>query len=453
MSNRTNIPVPRDSLWTRLTSLVRGRFTPLFYGGSSLATEAAQLVAGFLVIKWITPQDLGLWQSLRLAQVYAFILLAGVNNGLGRELPFYLGKGEDGFAHRLADTALFCVTVASAIVLIIGVICGIAFAGHGGQLVWAILALAIIIALAFYQHIFTLTFRSNDSFKSLSHIQFIEAGLSLATVPMVYFFGFNGMIGRTLAVAVVKCFLLFYLCPMSMKIRVDWAALKLLLKTGLPIFGLDYVKNSCGTLDRVVLLRLGGVNEVGIYALAGVAIQTLGALPAALGTYIYPRMTYKFGQTGDGRTLWRMGFKCALMTVGYTALAGGCAWLVLPHFVPVFAPKYMAGLRAAEIVLLAQAIEAATVIVNALWSMKAWRLMVAYQVLSAILFALGPILGVIFISRSVEGVAWGAVIGAVGRGILALGLTFRGTRVFNPPQPSSPVTGEEIADEKLRIPA
>ena len=141
------------SLFPRLISFIRERLTPVFYAGSSVATAGAQLVAGFLVIKWITPDELGLWQSVRLAQVYAFILLAGINNGLGRELPFYLGKGEDAFAHRLASTALFCVTIANGIVLSAGIVCAFIFASHGSEVVCAILAVTLVIAFGFYQHV------------------------------------------------------------------------------------------------------------------------------------------------------------------------------------------------------------------------------------------------------------------------------------------------------------
>lgn len=411
----------------RLGRFARPRLTPLLYAGSSVATAMAQLVAGFLIIRWVTPEELGLWQSVRMAQVYAFILLAGINNGLGRELPFFLGKGEHLFAQHLAATAFFVVSLASVIVLFCGVGCAFAFADRGSPLIWAILVVTPLIVIAFYQHIFALTFRSNDSFKKLTIIQWVEAGSSVSTVTLVYFFGYHGMLLRTLVVSVISLTLMFLWRPMRVKMRLDWKALKLLLKTGLPIFGLDYVKNACSTLDRVVLLQLGGVRDVGIYALANIALESLGALPRALGSYLYPRMTYKYGQTGDARVLWNYGIKFVLLATVFTGLAATAAWLILPYFVPAFIPKYLAGVPAAQIVLIAGIVGAATIIVDALWSMKMWRLMVTIQVLNAITFALGPILGVLFIGKSLEGVAWGAVIGAVVRSLLGMGLTYYGT--------------------------
>lgn len=437
MSDSLNIPVTSPALLPRFGAFLRQRAIPLLYTSSSVATSAAQLVAGFLVIRWVTPDEMGLWQTVRLAQIYSFILLIGINNGLGRELPFSLGKGEQDFADRLAATAFFCATLANVVVLIAGIVCAFVFSGHGAPLVWAILSVTVLIMLAFYQQIFICTFRSKDSFKKLTLIQLVEAGLSLATIPVVYYYGYTGMLGRTVLITTIVVALLFYYRPMRVKMRMDWEALKLLLKTGLPIFGLDYVKNSCSTLDRVVLLDMGGFKDVGVYSLARVALQTLQVLPSSLGAYMYPRMTYNFGQNSNARALWRFGIKFVFLAVAAAGLAATCAWLILPHFVPVFVPKYLGGLQATQIVLIAGVVEGATIIVNALWSMKAWRLMVAYQLVSSALFALGPILGVLFIGKSLEAVAWGTVIGAVCRSMLALGLAYYGTHRAKSPEPST----------------
>jgi O-antigen/teichoic acid export membrane protein len=401
----------------------------------------AQLVSGFLIIRWVAPEELGLWQLARVAQVYSFLLLFGINNGLARELPFFLGKGDLAFSDRLAGTAFFCATAANAVVLLAGVGCVIAFGRRGSHLTWAIIAVTLTIVITFYQQIFTCAFRSKDSFQKLTGIQLTEASMNLATIPLVYFFHYNGMLIRAVLIAATVVTLMYIFRPMRVKMRMDWAALKILLKTGIPIFGLDYAKNSCGTMDRVVLAKIGGTMDVGFYSLAGVVTATLGALPTSLATYLYPRMSFKYGEDGNPRSLWRMGIRFVLLGVAFTGLAAVGARLVLPSFVPAFIPKYVAGLKAAEIVLVAGVLEAVTLVANALWSMKIWRLMVAYQIGSAALFAAGPILGVLLLGKTLEAVAWGAVMGSLGRSFMALGLTYYGThRVpLSPTASASPI--------------
>lgn len=437
MSNELNIPLATPGIAQRMWALVRGKLTPLFYAGSSVATAMAQLISGFVIVKWIAPEELGMWQTVRTAQIYAFLLLLGINNGLGRELPYFLGKGDEAFASRLANTTFFCVTMANVLVIACGIVCAIMFAHHGMEFVCSIAAITAMIVLGFYQHIFHLTFRSKDSFKKLTNIQMIEAGLSVLTVPMVYFFGYYGMLGRLLVMAVVISILLYIHLPIRMRLRMDWQALKSLMKTGLPIFGLDYFKNSCATLDRWVLYNVGGFKTVGIYALAGIVTQTLGTLPTALSNYTYPRMSYKFGQTRDGKELWRFGIRFVLLATAIAIVSTVAAWFALPYLVPIFAPKYIEGLGAARITLISTSFAGFMLIVDALWSMKIWRLMVGYQVVSAVLFALGPLLGVVFIGRTVEGVAWGAVVGSVLRSLIALVMTYYGTHRGSDPKQST----------------
>jgi O-antigen/teichoic acid export membrane protein len=434
MADELNIPMPAPGIIQRANTLVRGRLTPVFYAGSSVMTQMAQLVSGVVIIKWIAPEELGLWQSVRMAQVYAFLLLLGINNGFARELPFFLGKGDESFANRLAGTAYFCATMANIVVLACGIVCAFFFAHHGVHVVAAIVAITLVIMLTFYQHILQLTFRSKDSFKKLTNIQLTEAALSIVTVPVVYFFGFYGMLGRAVLMTAIICSLLFLNRPMRVKLKMDWQAFKTLLKTGLPIFGLDYFKNSCSTLDRWVLLDIGGVKTVGIYALAGMVTQTLGSLPGALSTYTYPRMSFKYGQSGDPRDLWRFGIRFELVSMGITIAAAICAYIAMPYCVPIFAPKYLEGISAAKIMLISASIGSATIIVDALWSMKIWRLMVGVQIANAILFAMAPLLGVFFLGKSVEAVAWGAVVGSILRSLVALSVTYYGTHRKSPPK-------------------
>ena len=411
----------------RFGSLLQGRRTPLLFACSSLFTSMAQLVAGFLVIRWILPEELGVWQTIRLAQVYAFILLAGINNGLSRELPFFLGKSDHSFSDRLAGTALLCTTWGNVIVLLGGFACLVAFSDRSAHLVSAILAVTIGIPLAFYANFLLVTFRSNDAFDKLSIVKLTEGFLSLATLPMVYFFHYEGMIARTVLIGAILALLMHLSRPMRVTMRFDREALKQLLKTGMPIFGLDYLRNSAGTLDRLVLLKVSGVEGVGLYSLASMVFSTLQVLPQSLSAYVYPRMTYSFGQSGDPRALWRFGLKFVLLAMSLTGLAAVCAWLILPQVVPPFAPKYESGIGAAKIMLIAGVLDGVGIAANALWSMKTWKLMATYQVLSSAMLALGPILGVILVDRSLEGVAWGVVIGSVFQCLLALGATYYGT--------------------------
>ena len=109
-------------------------------------------------------------------------------------------------------------------------------------------------------------FRSARSLGQLSGVLYAEAAANVLSLPAIYYFGYLGMLGRVTGVAILGVCMLWTMRPIRVAPSFTWAALKKLLKTGLPIFGLDYVKKSFGTTDRVSLLRFGGVELVGPYA-------------------------------------------------------------------------------------------------------------------------------------------------------------------------------------------
>ena len=87
-----------------LLSLYSKYKTPILYSGGSVSKAFAQMVVGFIVAKFVTPRDFGLWSTLNLALTYSLFMQSGLINGLNRELPYLFGKGEEKEAMRMAGT-------------------------------------------------------------------------------------------------------------------------------------------------------------------------------------------------------------------------------------------------------------------------------------------------------------------------------------------------------------
>ena len=67
--------------------------TPILYSGGSIAKAFAQMAVGFVIAKFISPNDFGLWTSINLAVTYSVFFQAGLINGLNLELPLAYGSG------------------------------------------------------------------------------------------------------------------------------------------------------------------------------------------------------------------------------------------------------------------------------------------------------------------------------------------------------------------------
>ena len=66
----------------------------MIFSISSMAYVAIQKLFGLVVLRWISPSDMGLWNTASIVAPYIGFLQLGVFVALNRELPFLLGKDE-----------------------------------------------------------------------------------------------------------------------------------------------------------------------------------------------------------------------------------------------------------------------------------------------------------------------------------------------------------------------
>ena len=143
--------------------------SPIVYSASGVIKTFSQLIVTIFVGKFITPYDLGLWTSINLFLSYSVLLQSGIINGLNRELPFNLGRGDSKNAEKLAGTAQSYTLLISFIAILVSIIIFFT-SSYGLKLKYTILTIGILIALTYYQHFLFATYRSKSSFLKLSYI-------------------------------------------------------------------------------------------------------------------------------------------------------------------------------------------------------------------------------------------------------------------------------------------
>jgi hypothetical protein len=107
-----------------------------------------------------------------------------------------------------------------------------------------------------------------------------------------------------------------------------------------------------------------------------------------------------------------------LVAIGYVALP----WLVTSFF-----PDYVRGIPAARLLLIASLFNGSVIGVNALWSLKAWGYIVAYQVSGAAVRALGPLVGLSMAADPLIGVSMGTACACLLQFTLGMVLTQQAT--------------------------
>jgi O-antigen/teichoic acid export membrane protein len=383
--------------------------TGIFFSISSLLKSGGTMLAGLIMIRWIDPYEIGLWQSIWVFSSYTGVLQLGVMSGLNREIPFHLGADSREHAFKLAATGEFFALMLAAFAMALTILCLLVW-----QLVsdidparfWGIAGVGMIVAANFNQNYLVVTYRSSSDFRKLAEVYFIDSALIMVLLLLIYRFHYYGIIAYYVLNAIVITVLLYIKRPIRVKPALAKELLFSLIRTWLPVFFLSWLKQISKTFPRVILLSVGGILAVGYFAPAQ-AIQTaMLLLPNVLAQYIYPQMSFRYGQSGNKMDLWTV----VSQTLKYLFLFGVplvvAGWFLLPPFIKIFFPKYVDSILASRLMLVAGLFLSSTLVYNAFYSIKAFRQDLWLTMIMLCLNAALPLLFA-FIMKPLEGVAMG----------------------------------------------
>jgi O-antigen/teichoic acid export membrane protein len=400
---------------------------PIFYSGGSFAKAFAQMVVGFVIAKFIAPNDLGLWTTINLALTYSVFLQAGLINGLNLELPFSYGKGEEEDARTMAGSVQTFTSCSSVLVLIAGVVVFLVSNGQSAKVRFGILAITIIIAFSYYQNYLLSTFRSKNSFSKLSIIQFADAFVNILTLLFVVYYSYYGMLIKAVLVVANYVLLLHFTRPIKVKLIWKNAAIFRLLKVGLPIWGLVYLDSFSSTADKLWLLKYTDFTNVGLYSFGLYTLTTFSLLSQSIASYIYPRMTYNYGKNKDRRILWDYVKNITKVLLGGQLVLAILGYFLIPYIVTGYFPNYKLSISAMQILLFAGVFRGGVIGVNALWSIKSWKYMTIYQIIYSFLLISLPFIGIHLFANKINGVAYGILVANFINLFSGLYLTYKAT--------------------------
>jgi len=310
------------------------------FTSSAVVLNLSSLISGFLVYRWIDPYYIGIWQAMMLVQTYSAFLRLGIINGMNRELPFCLGKGDTGQAYKYAETAQY-YSLANIIIFAVLALPAFFFVKIKPDWYFPLFSIVIVICLNFYNAYLAGTFRANADFEKLSYIQLIDSALRIISLALVYFYGFKGYCLMQIFLAVFITVITHLWRPIRVRPVFHQAAFQTLLKTGLPIFAGSYFFNFFNTLPRLVLIKYGSIEMLGLYAPVLTLIGAMGILPDSIGTYLYPKLSFQLGTDNDPKRIWKQSWKSHLALLAIAIPLAVAGYLTIPYIIDTFLPKYI----------------------------------------------------------------------------------------------------------------
>jgi len=311
--------------------------------GGNYVYMVIQMVSGVLLARIILPETLGAFSSIGLLLGYAPFLQLGILNGINRELPFYIGKGDHDRVRELAAAAQAWALVVGGVVAF-GVIC---FAGW--TLAWGDTMLAagwathaILVVLLFYNSYYLqMTYRTSHDFALLSLSRVIHSVAGLILLGAVYYLGFYGLCLRMLVIEAVSLTILYYWRPIRVSPKWNFGHLWHLLKIGAPIFAAGQLYAWWTVVNSTLVLHFMGNRGMGLYAMVMVAGSAMSNVPQAVGQVIYPRLAEQYGRSANLNALLKATYKPTLLTLLAMLPLVAIAWVLVEPVTHFLVPKYV----------------------------------------------------------------------------------------------------------------
>jgi O-antigen/teichoic acid export membrane protein len=194
-----------------------------------------------------------------------------------------------------------------------------------------------------------------------SRIQFFKMSLQQLTYassyPFItlifsYYKGVSGFIlGQSVAAALIS-YVIYRIFPIPIRRSIPWKLFPKLAKIGIPLMSAGLLYNLLITVDRWIILGHLGIKELGEFTLPILVFSTISRVPRIISEQIYPRMAFRYGETGSRKALIPLilqhSFSALILTVPLVLVA----FLILPTFVSLVMPQYSNGILAARIILI-----------------------------------------------------------------------------------------------------
>ena len=324
----------------------------LGFSAASIIANFCYLVQALVVAKLMDPELLGLWLGLQLIHTYGRQSHLGLLNAVNRQVPFHVGRGEeDRAAHieKVARMNLHLLTGVGLVVLIL--VCSLG--GFGRRTTIGVFSIGLATLINLHMEFHVGLFKARHQFGKASVARIVQAVSMVAGLPLVYYLQFEGLCGRGILVAAVVLAVCVKTNTRGQGLRSDWRETVSLVRVGVPIMILSYAVALLYTMDRVVILRFLGKESMGHYALAVAAGGVISLFPDVIGQVFYPRMVESYARDGLSRSL--IGTCARASAVGGVLAGIVCVSLffALPWLIPIFYEKYVPGLPATRVALIA----------------------------------------------------------------------------------------------------
>ena len=315
----------------------------LFTSSANIFSNGLTIIAGFFVVKWLMPYELGYFNTFTVVTGYIVLAHIGIPVALNRDLPYLMGKQNKSEALKLASTSKYWAFVISTIIGLIGVLISLYFLlTKDYQLASGI----FVIVAQTWQGIFVtkylkVLYRTNKDFNKLAVVSVLVSIISFISIYLIYLYGFYGLCLRAVVIVIVDFALTWFWRPIKVNMLWDKLTFKNLLNVGFPIFLVNNLYSKWPLVERTLILLLLGTNSLGLFTVAFMIGNAFKIFSNSMSSVLYPTFMIEWGKgKAVGQIFKKNMIKPMIVILSLFVIITPLAWHFMPLVISSFLPNY-----------------------------------------------------------------------------------------------------------------
>ncbi|MGC4073530.1 MAG: lipopolysaccharide biosynthesis protein [Nibricoccus sp.] len=324
------------------------------YSFASVLASIVAIIGNVVAACYLTPEEMGVMQTLSLIPVYTAFLHLGVFNGLSRNTAIHLGRSEQSRVQSLVDSSWRLVRLLSGVLLVLCVVFSFAlYLAKGWTLyTWGMLFIVVTVVCEPASTHLEVVYLSTKSFARLGIRILWQNAATLLVSLLPVFAGVAGFIIGRAVTSIVRLAVRWGGVPVKVRGPGSLAEMKTLAIVGMPLLVTGTIYSFLGVADRSVVASFLSPREVGNYTLASLVILGTQFLPLCLGALMYPRVASEYGRTNSSRALRRHFWVLLGLNVLLLVPISLLAFFLIEPLTMTFMPAYADGISAARLAAL-----------------------------------------------------------------------------------------------------
>lgn len=361
------------------------------YSMASTLSALCTMVVGFLNMKWLGPELLGIWQSVTIITSYLPIIQLGVQSGLNLELPILIGAGKKYETKEFVSTALYYAIFLSVVFLCLTIvtISILWIKGVDIKIITGVFVVCFMAICSCYKSHYIATYRSANSFDKLANIYWVDCVVSFIMIYFIYKYLYFGLLLFHAVKEAMIAILMFYFAPYrNTKPRFFKNHFIVLLKRGLFMTVFNEIKGIYSSMPRLILLNTGGVIKVGMFNPALVVGNFMNLIPTQIAQFLHPQMGMKYGKTKQAKDMWPYFKTLTFVVPVCLILPAIVGWMVIPFVLEYAFPKYLDSIWPIRIMLIGFMFTTTYFTRGFLITIKAYKVVTSLQIFDLALFCI-----------------------------------------------------------------